>query len=119
MSRQVRTAPERVLGIAGVALVDLGERRTAVGRRKGRVGLLGGALLCGVRVRAAVVVTTERVFVIRVRDGRAEWVDVKRGATDKDNIEVFGPLHAGDPVVARASDEIRNGTPLTVRQAGK
>jgi membrane fusion protein, multidrug efflux system len=65
--------------------------------------------------RTAVVVTTERVFVIRVKDGRAEWVDVKRGATDKDSIEVFGPLHAGDVIVARGSDEIRNGTPLNVK----
>jgi membrane fusion protein (multidrug efflux system) len=67
--------------------------------------------------RTAVVVTTERVFVIRVRNGRAEWVDVKRGGADKDSMEVFGDLRPGDEVVARASDEIRNGSAVTPRRA--
>jgi membrane fusion protein (multidrug efflux system) len=67
--------------------------------------------------RTAVVVTTERVFVIRVRDGRAEWVDVKRGAADKDSVEVLGDLQPGDEVVARASDEIRNGTAVVARRS--
>ena len=66
--------------------------------------------------KTAVVVTTERVFVIRVRNGRAEWVDVKRGGADKDLVEVFGDLKAGDQVVARASDEIRNGAGVTPRR---
>ena len=30
--------------------------------------------------RTSVVTTTERTFVIRDRNGRAEWVDVKKGA---------------------------------------
>ena len=68
--------------------------------------------------RTAVVVTTERVFVICVRNGRAEWVDVKRGAADKDVVEVFGDLKSGDLVVARASDEIRNGASVSARRAG-
>jgi hypothetical protein len=67
--------------------------------------------------RTSVVVTTERVFVIRVRDGRAEWVDVKRGVADKDAIEVFGDLKAGDLVVLRGNDEIRNGSQIAVRRA--
>ena len=29
--------------------------------------------------KTSVVTTTERTFVIRDRDGRAEWVDVKKG----------------------------------------
>lgn len=65
----------------------------------------------------AVVTTTERVFVVRVRNGRAEWVTVKRrGAVGKDLVEVVGPLHVGDEVVARASDEIRDGDPIGVRR---
>ncbi|HYT76061.1 MAG TPA: efflux RND transporter periplasmic adaptor subunit, partial [Vicinamibacterales bacterium] len=66
--------------------------------------------------KTSIVVTTERVFVIRVRNGRAEWVDVKRGGADKDLVEVFGDLKAGDQVVARASDEIRNGAGVTPRR---
>lgn len=65
--------------------------------------------------RTAVAETTERIFVIRVRDGAAEWVDVRRGATQGDRVEVFGELTAGDLVVLRATDEIRPGTAITAR----
>ena len=57
----------------------------------------------------AVVTTTERTFVIRVNAGKAEWVSVKKGATAGDQVEVAGNLKAGDTVVKRASDEIRDG----------
>lgn len=60
----------------------------------------------------AVVTTTERTFVIRVTAGKAEWVTVKKGATAGDQVEVAGELKAGDIVVRRATDEIRNGTIL-------
>jgi membrane fusion protein (multidrug efflux system) len=62
--------------------------------------------------RTSVVVTTERTFVIREKDGKAEWVNVSRGAADGDFIEVIGPLQPGDKVVKRANDELREGTPL-------
>jgi hypothetical protein len=60
------------------------------------------------------VTTTERTFVIRVKDGRAAWVDVKRGAGAGDSIEVFGELSPGDQVVRRATDEIRDGSVVSV-----
>jgi membrane fusion protein (multidrug efflux system) len=62
--------------------------------------------------KTSVVTTTERVFVIRDRNGRAEWVNVTKGAADGDLIEVSGSLQAGDMVVRRATDEIREGTPI-------
>ena len=58
----------------------------------------------------AVVTTTELTFVIRVTAGRAEWVNVKKGASAGDQVEVAGNLKAGDIVIKRASDEIRNGS---------
>jgi membrane fusion protein (multidrug efflux system) len=58
----------------------------------------------------AVVTTTERTFVIRVTNGKAEWVTVKKGATAGDQVEIAGDLRAGDAVIKRASDEIRNGS---------
>jgi membrane fusion protein, multidrug efflux system len=61
----------------------------------------------------AVVTTTERTFVIRNRGGKAEWVNVRRGTTMGDTIEVFGALREGDMVVRRANDEIREGAALT------
>ena len=63
--------------------------------------------------RTALVRTSERQFVVRVRAGAAEWVDVRRGEVDGENVEVFGDLQAGDEVVRRGNDEIRPGTKIT------
>jgi RND family efflux transporter MFP subunit len=60
----------------------------------------------------AVVRTSERQFVVRVRNGVAEWVDVRRGEVNGDVIEVFGDLREGDIVVRRGNDEIRPGTKI-------
>ncbi|MDE3167015.1 MAG: efflux RND transporter periplasmic adaptor subunit, partial [Acidobacteriota bacterium] len=60
----------------------------------------------------AVVSTTERTFVVRAKNGKAEWVNVTRGASDGALIEVSGALQPGDRVVKRATDEIREGSPL-------
>jgi RND family efflux transporter MFP subunit len=62
----------------------------------------------------AVVRTSERQFVVRVRSGVAEWVDVRRGEVTGDLIEVFGDLQAGDMVIRRGNDEIRPGTKITI-----
>lgn len=60
----------------------------------------------------AIVTTTERVFVIRAEQGKAVWVNVRRAGPVGDLVEVLGPLTAGDMIVKRASDEIREGTAL-------
>jgi membrane fusion protein (multidrug efflux system) len=65
--------------------------------------------------KSSVVTTTERTFVIRGHNGKAEWVDVKKGAADGDLVEVVGNLKAGDMVVRRASDELREGNPIQAR----
>jgi len=62
--------------------------------------------------RTAVVRTSERQFVVRVRDGVAEWVDVRRGELNGEVIEIFGDLRAGDEVIRRGNDEIRPGTKI-------
>jgi membrane fusion protein, multidrug efflux system len=59
--------------------------------------------------RTAVVTTTERTFVIRARNGRAEWVNVTKGPAEGDLVEIHGALEPGDRVVRRATDEIREG----------
>src|ERR1017187_2406986 len=66
--------------------------------------------------KTSVSTTTERTFVIRDRDGRAQWVDVKKGAADGDLVEVTGNLKAGDTVVRRATDELREGTAIGGRK---
>jgi RND family efflux transporter MFP subunit len=50
---------------------------------------------------SSVVSTSERMFVVRVKNGSAEWVDVKKGPTQGDLVEIIGPLHAGDTVLLR------------------
>lgn len=62
--------------------------------------------------KSSVVTTTERMFVIRAQEGRAQWVDVKLGASDGDLVEVTGDLHAGNQVLKRATDETRDGQRL-------
>ncbi|MGO4880988.1 MAG: efflux RND transporter periplasmic adaptor subunit [Bryobacteraceae bacterium] len=62
--------------------------------------------------KTSVVTTSERTFVICDRNGRAEWVDVKKGAAEGDLVEVSGALATGDRVVRRATDELREGTAL-------
>lgn len=63
----------------------------------------------------SIVTTTERTFVVRIKDDKAEWVDVRLGVSTGALQEVFGGLSAGDTVARRASDELRAGTPVSPR----
>jgi membrane fusion protein (multidrug efflux system) len=60
----------------------------------------------------SVVTTTERTFVITSQNGRAHWVDVRKGPAAGDMISVRGTLTLGQLVVRRATDEIREGSVL-------
>ncbi|HEX4950418.1 MAG TPA: efflux RND transporter periplasmic adaptor subunit [Blastocatellia bacterium] len=72
---------------------------------------------------SAVATTTEKTFVIRIKDDVAEWVDVKRGTSinkdGKDLVEVFGDLADGDVIAGRGTDELRAGTKVQTKAAGK
>lgn len=61
---------------------------------------------------SAVVRTTDRTFVVRISRGLAEWVDVRRGVSLPDFVEIIGDLAPGDLLLLRASDEVRPGTPV-------
>jgi hypothetical protein len=50
------------------------------------------------------------VFVVRVREGNAEWVNVHTGELDGKLIEVFGDLRESDVVALRGTDELRPGS---------
>jgi hypothetical protein len=56
---------------------------------------------------------------VRNQNGRAEWVDVRRGIADGDLVEVLGDLKAGDMVVRRATDELRDGAPIQAASKSK
>jgi membrane fusion protein (multidrug efflux system) len=62
--------------------------------------------------KSAVVNSTQSVFVIRVINNKAEWVDVKTGREDNGIIEIYGNLNPGDLLLRTATDEIRNGSAL-------
>jgi membrane fusion protein, multidrug efflux system len=66
---------------------------------------------------SAVARTTEATFVVRVRDGNAEWVNVQTGELDGKLIEIFGDLRDGDQIAVRGTDELRPGTHVVAKLA--
>jgi RND family efflux transporter MFP subunit len=66
---------------------------------------------------SAVARTTEATFLVRIRDGNAEWVNVQTGELDGKLIEVFGNLREGEDVAARGTDELHPGTHVTAKQS--
>jgi RND family efflux transporter MFP subunit len=61
---------------------------------------------------SAIATTLEKRFVIRLKDGKAEWIDVRNGMNTGDKIEIFGNLNEGDTLLMKATDEIKEGTKL-------
>jgi hypothetical protein len=73
--------------------------------------------LAGRPAESAVVQTTERTYVDRLRnDGTLEQVPVRRGATVGERLEVVGQLAAGDLVLKRGSEELPNGARVTPKK---
>ncbi len=72
---------------------------------------------------SAVATTTEKTFVIRIKEDVAEWIDVKRGTSinkeGKDLVEVFGDLSEGDLIAVRGTDELRAGTKVNPKPPTK
>jgi len=62
----------------------------------------------------AVTNDQQRSFVERVRNGKAEWVDVVTGLNVIGNVEVFGDLKLGDDVIRVATDAIRAGQQVRI-----
>lgn len=63
---------------------------------------------------SAVVVSTERQYVIRVDSGgNSEFVDVRTGQRSSDMTEIFGGLRKGDKIVVNARNDLRQGVKLT------
>jgi RND family efflux transporter MFP subunit len=68
--------------------------------------------------KTAVVTSTEKVFVIRIVNSRAEWVNVQKGLEAGDSMEIHGDIKPGDELVKAASEEIRNGSTVK-KDSGK
>ena len=65
--------------------------------------------------KTAVVTSTEKVFIIKVVDKKAQWIDVKKGMSSGDFTEVFGDVKSGDDIVKQASEEMRDGSTVKVK----
>ena len=56
--------------------------------------------------------------VVRVQQGRAQWVPVRKGQLlSRDTVLVYGSLAPGDELVREASEQVADGQPVTVAKA--
>lgn len=68
---------------------------------------------------SAIVTTTAKTFVARIRNGVVDQVVVQRGASTPDGqlVEVFGDVHEGDVVAKRGTEELRDGAAVKTATA--
>lgn len=63
--------------------------------------------------KAAVVSSSEKIFIIKKQDGKALWVTVKKGREADGKTEVYSDsLHVGDTLITTGSEEIRDGSAI-------
>ncbi len=67
--------------------------------------------------KSAVFTTTERKYVLAVRNGKLKKVDVSTGNESVGKIEVFGKLQPGEEIVVNPDDEMREGAPIQKKKA--
>ena len=67
---------------------------------------------------SAIAVTTEKTFVVRIKDGVVDPVKVQRGMKNGELVEVLGDLHDGDLVAKRGNDELRAGAMVAFKVIG-
>src|SRR5579875_2121257 len=68
---------------------------------------------------SALVRTMQGTFVIRVRNGNTEWVNVKQGASTSGVVEIFGDLRPGDEVALHASEDLLPNTRVSSKVVRK
>ncbi len=57
--------------------------------------------------KSAVVSSTERKYVIAMRNGKTEKIDVTTRNENSEKVEIFGSLAKGDKIIVNANDEIK------------
>jgi len=62
--------------------------------------------------KSAVVTSTERKYVVVVRNDKAVKVDVTTGNESNSKIEIIGALQPGEEIIANATDEIKEGNTI-------
>lgn len=58
--------------------------------------------------QTAVVNAAEGIFVIKVLNGKAQWVKVSKGREADGRTEIYGTLNPGDSIIQKANEEVRN-----------
>ncbi len=58
--------------------------------------------------QTAVVNAAEGIFVIKVVNGKAQWVKVSKGREADGKTEIYGTLNPGDSIIQKANEELRN-----------
>jgi RND family efflux transporter MFP subunit len=56
---------------------------------------------------SAIVRSTEKEYVVAVRNSKANLISIKEGLASNDSTEVFGNLKSNDKILLHASDEIK------------
>jgi membrane fusion protein (multidrug efflux system) len=58
----------------------------------------------------AILDTSEGIYVVKVENGKAVKVQVKKGRETDDKVEIFGDLESGNELVAKPTEEIKDGS---------
>jgi RND family efflux transporter MFP subunit len=90
-------------------LIPNNDRRLKPGMYANAKIRLGNSMPTFLVPSTAVVTNQERRFVIRLSNGKSEWVDVTTGISSGNRMEIFGKLNEGDTLVTKGTDEIRPG----------
>ena len=59
--------------------------------------------------QSTVITSTEKKYVIKVEDHKAQLIDISTGNEEKGMIEIFGNLKAGDSLIVKANEDIKQG----------
>lgn len=65
---------------------------------------------------SSIVESQSKVFVAKVKDQTIQHIPVERGISQGSVVEVFGNLEAGDEIILKASEELREGMTVQTDQ---
>jgi membrane fusion protein, multidrug efflux system len=68
---------------------------------------------------SSIVTNQEKKFVIRVRENKVQWVEVRQGIMMDKGVEIFGNLSVHDSLVSVATDERKPGSEAIWKLAAK
>lgn len=63
---------------------------------------------------AAVIASIEGQYVIKVNQGKAEFVEVRKGMQFDEVTEVFGALRDGDKIIVNPRNDMKNGEKIAM-----